>query len=135
MAVSRNVSQEKAMIIIYDALCYEHMGHEFDPRELISSIMDEAYDVVDLYVKQVVIKALINKEIYIEKLQAKMDTWKFDRLNRLNQAILLLSLAHYYGVGEVEKAVVINIAVSLSKKYLDENDYKFVNAILDNVLC
>ena len=64
-----------------------------------------------------------------------MDKWKFDRLNRLNQAILLLSLAHYYGVGEVEKAVVINVAVSLAKKYLDDNDYKFVNAILDNVLC
>ena len=72
---------------------------------------------------------------YIDKLQAKMDKWKFDRLNRLNQAILLLSLAHYYGVGEVEKAVVINVAVSLAKKYLDYNDYKFVNAILDNVLC
>ena len=25
--------------------------------------------------------------------------------------------------------------VSLAKKYLDDNDYKFVNAILDNVLC
>lgn len=135
MAVSRNVSHEKAMIIIYDALCYEHMNQEYDPRELISSIMDESYDLVDLYVKQVVIKALINKDAYIEKLQAKMDTWKFDRLNRLNQAILLMSLSHYYGVGEVEKAVVINVAVSLAKKYLDDNDYKFVNAILDNVLC
>ena len=135
MAVSRNASHEKAMIIIYDALCYQNMGHEFDPRELIESIMDEAYDVVNLYVKQVVIKALINQKVYIDKLQAKMDKWKFDRLNRLNQAILLLSLAHYYGVGEVEKAVVINVAVSLAKKYLDDNDYKFVNAILDNVLC
>ena len=35
---------------------------------------------------------------------------------------------------EVEKAVVINIAIKLSKAYLGDNDYKFVNAILDKVL-
>ena len=33
MALSRNESQEKAMIIIYDALTREHMGMEFDPKD------------------------------------------------------------------------------------------------------
>ena len=34
----------------------------------------------------------------------------------------------------VDKGVVIDIAVKLAKKYLSGKDYRFVNAILDNVL-
>ena len=64
-----------------------------------------------------------------------METWTFKRLNRLNQAILLMSCAHFFEVKDADKAVVINVAVTLAKRYLDDNDYKFVNAILDNVLC
>ena len=64
-----------------------------------------------------------------------MNHWTFDRLNRVEQAILLLSCVHYlYVEPEVEKAVVINIAIKLSKAFLGDNDYKFVNAILDKVL-
>ena len=64
-----------------------------------------------------------------------MRKWTFDRLNRVEQAILIMSFAHYYYVEpEVDKKVVIDIAIKLSKTYLAPTDYKFVNAILDNVL-
>ena len=135
MALSRNESQEKAMIIIYDALTREHMGMEFDPKELIEDVIELPYDEVDLYIKEVVVKALLHKEEYIEKLEKHMETWTFKRLNRLNQAILLMSCAHFFDVKDADKAVIINVAVTLAKRYLDDNDYKFVNAILDNVLC
>ncbi len=135
MALTRNLCQEKAMIIIYDALTYENMGQEYNPKELISDICELPYDDIDLYIKEVVVKALINKEEYIKKLEEKMDTWTFKRLNRLNQAILLLSCAHYFEIHDSDKAVIINVAVNLAKRYLDDQDYKFVNAILDNVLC
>lgn len=135
MALSRNESQEKAMIIIYDALTREHMGMEFDPKELIEDVVEMPYDEIDLYVKEVVVNALLHKDEYIEKLEKHMETWTFKRLNRLNQAILLMSCAHFFAVKDADKAVIINVAVTLAKRYLDDNDYKFVNAILDNVLC
>ena len=43
------------------------------------------------------------------------------------------SLDFYY-VKDVDKKVVIDVAVKLAKKYLDSTDYKFVNAILDKTL-
>ena len=55
------------MIIIYDALTREHMGMEFDPKELIEDVIELPYDEVDLYIKEVVVKALLHKEEYIEK--------------------------------------------------------------------
>ena len=46
-----------------------------------------------------------------------------------------MSYAHiHYTDDDVDKSVVIDVAVRLAKKYLDRDDYKFVNAILDNVL-
>ena len=35
---------------------------------------------------------------------------------------------------KIEKSALINVAVTLAKKYLDEKDYKFINAVLDKVL-
>jgi transcription termination factor NusB len=37
-------------------------------------------------------------------------------------------------VKEVDKKVVIDNAVKLAKKFVDEKDYAFINAILDKVL-
>ena len=64
-----------------------------------------------------------------------MNKWTFERLNRVEQALLLLSYSHYFYVEPaVDKGVVIDVAVKLAKTYLDASDYKFVNAILDKVL-
>lgn len=135
MEMSRNMSQEKAMTILYDALTYEAMEQEFDPKELIADILDTPYEEADLYVKELVIKALLHQDNYIQKLEEKMEKWKFSRLNRVTQAILLMSCAHYFEIQETDRAVIIDVAVRLAKKFLDDNDYKFVNAILENVLC
>jgi len=52
----------------------------------------------------------------------------------LMQSIMLLSYAHYYHIKDVDKGVVIDVAINLAKKYLGANDYKFVNGILENTL-
>ena len=63
-----------------------------------------------------------------------MINWTFNRINKLEQALLILSYSHFYYVKDVDKKVVIDVAVKLAKKYLDSTDYKFVNAILDKTL-
>ena len=37
-------------------------------------------------------------------------------------------------VEKIDKSIVINVAVDLAKKYIEEKQAKFVNAILDEVL-
>ena len=58
--------------------------------------------------------------------------WKWERLPLLTQAILLMSYAHYYYIEKVDKKIVINVAVDLAKKYIDDKQAKFINAILDS---
>ena len=46
-------------------------------------------------------------------------------------ALTIKNLCYSY---ESDKRVIIDVAVRLAKKYCDKDDYKFVNAILDNLL-
>lgn len=135
MAVSRNKEHELIMISIYDALIYISMGDEFSVEDVMSGVYSLPFEEIPLFSKEIVVKSLSHIDEIKAKYQAKMEKWLFSRLNALEQAILLMSYAHmHYTDDNVDKSVVIDVAVRLAKKYLDRDDYKFVNAILDNVL-
>ena len=134
-ALSRNALQEVAMSAIYDALTYMSMGEAIDVEAILSSLSDCEYEDVDPYLKATMISTIRNYEAIKSVFNANMRKWTFDRLNRVVASILLLSYVHFFFVEpDVDKKVVINIAVKLAKTYADEKDYKFVNGILDNVL-
>ncbi len=132
---SRNRQQIVAMNALYDVLTYMDMGEEIDIEAIVSALCDLPYEECPIYVKQIVLVTIKNLNAEISLLEKNMIKWTFDRLNRVEQAILLLSLSHYFYVDqEIDKGIVINVAVNLAKNYLDAKDYKFVNAILDKVL-
>ena len=43
-----------------------------------------------------------------------------------------MSYTHYKFIEKVDKKVVINVAVDLAKKYIDDKQAKFINGILDS---
>jgi transcription antitermination factor NusB len=133
--LSRTKAQQKALSALYGVLTYLNMQEPLDVESLVSGVTGKSYADSDLYVKGIVIAALKHLNEIIPLFQAHMSKWTFARLNRVEQAILLLAYCHYYYVEPtVDKGVVIDIAVRFAKTYLDGEDYKFVNAILDKVL-
>lgn len=92
------------------------------------------YEDVPLFSKEVVIKSLSNINDIKAKYQVNMPKWKFDRINAIARAILLMSYTNYKIIGGVDKSIVIDLAVRLAKKYLDKDDYKFINGVLDKTL-
>ena len=58
--------------------------------------------------------------------------WSFDRLSVLEQAILLVSLQEILQ-NDIPKPVVINEAIKLAKKYCDDDSYKLINGVLDQL--
>lgn len=131
--LSRNQEHELIMTCIYDALTYVNMNQEFDVEEIISSVFEVSYDEISFFVKEMVIKSLAHINEIKNIFQEKMPKWNFNRLNLIEQSILLMSFTHKQNSDE-DKRIIIDIAVKLSKKFLDKDDYKFVNAILDKVL-
>lgn len=132
---SRNKIQRTATFVLYDILTYIDMNEAIPVENIVSSMCQAPYSESDLFVKKVAINAIKNLDSEIALLNQNMRKWTFKRLNRVEQAILLLSVTHYYYVDtKIEKGIVIDVAVKLAKAYLEDNDYKFVNAILDKVL-
>ncbi len=132
---SRNASQKVAMTAIYDMLTYVAMGKEVDVQSIVSSLCEMPYEDAPYFVKAAVLYAIKFHNDAVAVFNENMRKWTFARLNRLEQAILLLAYVHFYHIDEkVDKGVVIDIAVKQAKAYLDEKDYRFVNAILDKVL-
>ena len=132
--ISRNQEHELIMISIYDALIYSEMDEAFSLEDVMEGVFMLPYSEIPFFSREVVIKSLANvneiKAIY----QKNMPKWNFDRLNALERAILLMSYAHSKLTETADKKVIIDVAVRLAKKYLDKDDYKFVNAILDKTL-
>ena len=131
--LSRNQEHELIMTSIYDALLYAHMETEFSVEEIMEAVFEVDYEDISFFVKEMVIKSLAHINEIKKIFQDNMPKWNFDRLNLVEQAILIMSYTHKTTQNE-DKKIVINIAVKLAKKYLEKDDYKFVNGILDKVL-
>lgn len=132
--ISRNKQHNVAMSIIYQILCLQDLKIDYDIKELIASALDEPFEDVDIYIKQVVVGAIAHQHDIIVAYTPFLVKWKFERLAKVEQAILFLAYSHYYFVKDVDKKVVISIAVNQAKDYLNKDDYKFVNAILEKVI-
>lgn len=132
---TRNSMQKVAMSAIYSALTYREMGMDINVQDIVSSLCDAPYEECDYFIKASLVMAIKYYDEAVAAFNAKMRGWTFDRRNRVEQSILLLAYVHYFFVEpDVDKGVVIDIAVKQAKLFLDYKDYKFVNAILDNVL-
>lgn len=136
MAITRNDEQRIIMIVLYDILSDFVLGKgeiSRDARQIIADVAETPYSEVSPYVKNVVSYSLSHygeiKDIFIPHLNG----WKWDRLPLLTQSILIMSYAHSK-VEEIDKVVIINVAVKLAKEYVDAKQAKFINAILDGVL-
>ena len=132
--ISRNQEHELIMISIYDALIYSEMDDVFSLEDIMEGVFMLPYDEISIFSKEVVIKALSNVNDIKAAFQANMPKWNFDRLNAVERAILLMSYANMKYREDAQKSVIIDVAVKLAKKYLDKDDYKFVNAVLDKTL-
>lgn len=133
--ISRNKQHELIMVSIYDALLYISLGEEFSLQEIVSGVYEMPYEDVPSFSKEVIIKGLKNINEIIALLQVNMPKRRFDHINNLCKAILIMSVTQEKYVKEATpKAVIIDIAIRLAKQYLDANDYKFVHAVLDKTL-
>ena len=130
---SRNQEHELVMICIYDAIIYSEMDEVFSLEDVMEGVYMLPYAEIPFFSREVVIKSLSNINEIKAAFQANMPKWSFDRLNALERAILLMSFTHSK-MKDAQKSVIIDVAVRLAKKYLDKDDYKFVNAVLDKTL-
>ncbi len=121
----RSEAREIAMIVLYQREI-SNVKDMIEVKKLISLNVKEE----DLFVSSLVFGVIENEE----KLEALADkylvNWKFKRLDKLGGIILKIALYELLET-DTPRAVVINEAVTLAKKYCDEDLFKMINAVLD----
>lgn len=132
--ITRNQSHEIAVQALYAMLINIKNDQPIEFQTILSDISDTPYNELPHFLKETLIASLKHYEAIIGALEPHLKNWKFSRLNMVTQAILIYTYAHYTYIGNVSKAIVINVAVKLAKEYIPNEDYKFINAVLDEVL-
>ena len=135
--ISRNQENFIIMTVIYDELADYTAGSNQpfrDVNEIILEITDIPLNEHSHYVQNCIANVLNHYGEIVSAFLPHLNNWKWERLPLLTRAVLLMSYAHFYYVEKIDKRIVINVAVELAKKYIEEKQAKFINAILDEVL-
>lgn len=132
--ISRNKIQEYCAQILTSFLVCRDNDIIIDVENTVETVTGIPYCDTPIYLKEILITSLKNLNEIIDYISNYLIKWKFNRLNYCIQAILILSVVNNNYLKETVKPITINVAVKLAKAYGDKDDYKFVNAILDNCL-
>lgn len=131
---SRSKIQELVVFALYQYLLYYSYESRPSLKEVIESVFNCPSKECDPFAKDLIKLSIKNADESIKNISACLKDWTFDRLNYIEQAILLSAYTQYKYM-EQPKKIAINVAVDLAKKYCDDNSYKFINGVLDNCLC
>lgn len=68
-----------------------------------------------------------------ERIRAASEHWRLERMARVDRNVLRIGVFELLERPEVPRAVIIDEAVELAKRYGTEDSGKFVNGVLDRI--
>lgn len=111
---------------------YQHLLLDKDIKQTLYSVLNHS-NQVDGYLYALTIGTVENEERWKDLIASRLRSdWSWERLPKLDQAILLMS-AQELLENETPKSVVINEAVTLAKEYCDDSAPSMINGILDHL--
>ena len=126
--LNRHQSRLKLIFALYKSL----LLNKNIKQVFITEYEEEPELLTDEYINTILEDINNNLDTYIIEIEPKLVKWSFDRLDFLDQAILIASTSEIK-TGINKKSVVIDEAVIIAKEYLDENKYKYINGVLDKL--
>ncbi len=68
-----------------------------------------------------------------ENIKENLCNWDFDRLNRVDLAVLRISVYPLLFQKDIHPTIIIDEAIDISKEFGSGESFKFINAVLDNI--
>lgn len=123
---SRHKLRERAMTCLYQSFLLKN-----DIKQIVYDNSES--NSIDPFLYTVTIDAIAYKDDYIEKINGALrDDWQFERLGFVEQAILIMACCEL-DLETAPRAIVIDEAITLAKKYCDDETYKLINGVLDKL--
>lgn len=124
----RNDARVNAFILIFEGLF-----HELDV-ELSKENLTELKKEEDIKFFNEIIKSFEeNKTVLKEKIEAHLKNFSYDRVYKIDLALIYLALTEI-DYCQTPKAVAINEALELAKKYSTEKSSKFINGLISAIV-
>ncbi len=131
--MNRRKSREVATKLLFEMLINKE-----EYVDIIENFRENTEDKIEDIDFEYVIKVLKgvseNEEYIIETISKYLVKWKFERLPKINVAILKMATYEILFDEEIPNKVTINESIELAKKYGDDNAPSFINGVLNNLI-
>ena len=130
-------TMHRARVLAFQIIYSWDFSKKSDPELLFSSAKELSPDEFDAsseaYVKLTVCGTLDNIQTVDKAIKDHIKNWNFDRISRIDLAILRLSVYGLLFQKDTDGKIIINEAVKLAQEFGGDESYRFVNGVLDAI--
>jgi transcription antitermination protein NusB len=131
-------SRRKARILAFQALYFWEANHV--PVEEILSfawLEEKKLDSLDegftAFSKTLTAGTIENIDSVDDMIKKHLENWDISRLNRVDLAILRISVYALMFQSEMAPSIVIDEAIGICREFGTEQSFKFINGVLDSI--
>lgn len=132
------MARHKGRILAFQAIFSWEMGHIAQTDLLEFPWLDEnsleKIKPAGLDFARMLVSGTIEHIDEIDDLIKKyLDSWEFERINKVDIAVLRISIYSLLYQQDIHPTIIINEAIDIAKEFGSGDSYRFVNAVLDNI--
>jgi N utilization substance protein B len=134
----RITSRRKGRILAFQALyCWESTRSPVNELSEFRWLEDEKLAAMDesiISFSRLLIAGTVENIKSVDKMIVKhLQNWDISRLNRVDLAILRMSVYTLMYQNEIAPSIVIDEAIGISKEFGTDDSFRFVNGVLDSI--
>lgn len=127
--MSRKKSREYAFRLVFEKFFHEpEEEFEFTDEDFQFDDTDKAF------VNTLILGINEHYDDIVKIIKENVVGYEFDRIYKIDLAILVLAIYETKYLEETDPSIVINEAIELAKKYSTDKSYNFINGVLAKVL-
>ncbi len=132
--MSRKTAREVALKIAFEFSFQDEDAANLYERFLDSEESVSLNEEDEAYVLDVVAGIQKNIKLIDDKIKAHLKDWNFERISKIDIAILRLAIYEIDYREDIPSKVSINEAVELAKSFSEDSSPSFVNGILAEII-
>lgn len=126
---SRRIAREQALQVLYSVAIGDR-----EPREAVKDIVGEDADLEQrAFVEELALGTLEYADKADRIVSPLLEGWAIERLPTIDRLLLEMATFELHCCPETPKAVAINEAVALAKRFSTEDSGRFINGVLSAV--
>lgn len=128
---TRRKSRELALQMLFQADVGEQAGDEV--RKSFWQGRGEVSNEVQGFANDIFRVAQDRAEEINQLIQSHAENWRVDRMAAVDRNVLRAAVAEFLGFPKTPRAVVINEAIEIARKFSSPESAQFINGVLDSV--